>query len=39
MKNLMIDADFVLKQNKYNILNQPKELLNYITFDVYDKDG
>jgi hypothetical protein len=34
IKNLKIDADFVLKQNKYNILNKPTELLNYITFDL-----
>jgi len=32
IKNLMIDADFVLKKNTYNMLNQPNELLNFITF-------
>lgn len=37
VKSLKVDGAFVLKQNKYNILNQPKELLNYITFDVYVK--
>ncbi len=34
IKNLKIDADFVLKENKYNILNKPAELLQYITFDL-----
>ncbi len=37
VKSLKIDADFILKANKYNILNKPNELLNYITFDVYVK--
>ncbi len=34
VKTLKIDADFVLKENKYNILHKPDELLKYITFDV-----
>jgi hypothetical protein len=34
IKNLKIDADFILKANKYNVMNKPAELLNFITFDV-----
>lgn len=34
IKNLKVDADFILKQNKYNILNKPAELLKYITFNL-----
>jgi len=37
VKNLKIDANFILKANKYNILNKPAELLSYITFNVYVK--
>lgn len=39
IKNLLIDADFVLKKNSYNILNQPNELLNFITFNMAIKIG
>ncbi|MCI0501085.1 MAG: hypothetical protein L0Y61_04995 [Epsilonproteobacteria bacterium] len=34
IKNLKIDADFVIKKNKYNVLNKPTELLKHITFDL-----
>lgn len=34
IKTLKVDADFILKQNKYNILNKPVELLKYITFNL-----
>jgi hypothetical protein len=32
IKELKLDANFVLKENNYNILNKSAELLNYITF-------
>lgn len=34
IKDLQIDANFVLAKNNYNILNVPDELLNYITVNI-----
>ncbi len=34
IKSVKIDSIFTLKPNKYNILNQPKELLDHIKFNV-----